>query len=232
MRVIAVLLALVFSFLSSPLQAEAASLETQVLQIIRDHPEAILESVQSYEVKQRQARQQEQQVALQQIPPETLVGASPVQGAANKTLLIEFSDFECPFCADAAQDVRQFVEQHPKQVTFVYKHFPLTRIHDQAQSAAQAAWAAQQQGQFWAYHDALFAKQDQLGESRYVEIAQQLRLDVKQFNRDRNSPEAVAVIEADLALGEQVGIGGTPFFVLGDQVLDLPLDPIAMEKLL
>ncbi len=233
MRIIALIITTLFLLVTHPLATEAASLEKQVLQIIRDHPETILESVQAFEIKQQQAQQQQQQIVLSELAPAELVGTSPTQGSTTNTvLLLEFSDFECPFCAKAAADVRQFVAQHQEQLTFVYKSFPLTAIHDQAQAAAQAAWAAQQQGQFWAYHDALFNKQDQLGESLYVEVAQQLNLEMRQFNRDRKSPEAVAAIQADLALGKRIGIGGTPFFALNGQVLDLPLNPTAMEEVL
>ena len=239
MRIIALILSLLFLCAFSPQGMEAASLEEQVLQIIRDHPEVIVESVQKYETEQRQAKQQQQkqqqQSALQGLAaqPEVLIGASPTKGAQDQTkILLEFSDFECPFCAMSAPKVSQFVEEYSEQVTLVYKHFPLTNIHEQAQAAAQASWAAQQQDKFWEYHDALFAQQKDLGETLYIEIAEQLNLKMKRFNRDRNSPEAIAAIQADVALGKQIGIGGTPFFVLDGQVLDLPLNPAVMEKLL
>ncbi|PZD75261.1 hypothetical protein C1752_00488 [Acaryochloris thomasi RCC1774] len=234
MRTIAIILTLLFLFAFHPLGVAAASLEEQVLQIIRDHPEVILESVQNYEAQKRQAQRQQQQGVLKELAnqPQVLTGASPTKGAQDQALLLEFSDFECPFCAMSAPAVRQFVEEHSEQVTLVYKHFPLTTIHDQAQAAAQASWAAQQQNKFWEYHDALFAQQEELGETLYIEIAQRLELKMEQFNRDRNSPAAAAAIQADVTLGEQIGIDRTPFFVLDGQVLDLPLNPAVMEQLL
>ena len=212
-----------------------ASLEEQVLQIIREHPEVLIESVQSYQQAKQEERQQSQQAFLQQMKsdPGAVIGSSPTTGAAAQNIvLVEFSDFQCPFCAQAEPTVQQFIAQHSDQVTLVYKHFPLSQIHPYAQSSAQAAWAAQQQGKFWEYHDALFTQQDQLGEDLYLAIAEDLSLDLEQFNRDRNSLEAKAAINEDLELAQKVGVRGTPFFALNGKTLSLPLQISAMEDLL
>lgn len=209
------------------------NLEEQVLQILRNHPEVIIESVQTYQQNQKQAQQQAQQAAIQQLNSNVLVGNSPTTGAQNSpNLLVEFSDFQCPFCAQAADDVQAFLQQNPEQFTFTYKHLPLQAIHDQALPAAQAAWAAQQQGKFWSYHDALFSRQEELGDKLYTEIAQQLQLDLAQFDRDRNSNTALKAINADLDLAQRIGITGTPFFALNGQVLPLPLDATTVTTLL
>lgn len=209
------------------------NLEQQVLQIIRNHPEVIIESVQTYQQNQKQAQQQAQQAAIQKLKPNTLVGTSPTIGAQNSpNLLVEFSDFQCPFCAQAASDVQAFLQQNSDQFTFTYKHLPLQAIHKQALPAAQAAWAAQQQGQFWPYHDALFARQDELGDKLYTDIAQQLQLDLAQFDRDRNSDAALKAINSDLDLAQSIGITGTPFFALNGQVLPLPFNGSTVTALL
>ena len=211
------------------------SLEEQVLQIIREHPEVLIESVQAYQQRKQKELQQAQQAFLQQIKtePKSIIGNSPTTGAsANKIVLVEFSDFQCPFCAQAEPTVKEFIAQHGDQVTLVYKHFPLSQIHPQAESSAQAAWAAQKQGKFWEYHDALFTQQEELGEDLYLAIAEDLSLDLEQFNRDRKSLEAKAAINADLTLAQKVGIRGTPFFALNGQVLSLPLKISAMEDIL
>ncbi|ABW28239.1 DsbA family protein [Acaryochloris marina] len=209
------------------------NLEEQVLQIIRNHPEAIIESVQTYQQNQKQAQQQAQQAAIEKLKPNALVGSSPTTGAQNSpNLLVEFSDFQCPFCAQAASDVQAFLQQNPNQFTFTYKHLPLQSIHDQALSAAKAAWAAQQQGQFWSYHDALFTRQDELGDKLYTDIAQQLKLDLAQFDRDRNSDAALKAINSDLDLAQSIGITGTPFFALNGQVLPLPFNGSTVNALL
>lgn len=149
-----------------------------------------------------------------------LIGTSPTKGPLDaKIVLIKFSDFQCPYCAIAAADMKSFTKGHTDDVLYVYKQFPLTRIHDQAMPAAKAAWAAAQQNQFWLYHDGLFAYQDQLGEAYYVFLAEQIGLDMQQFERDRHSPKAEAAINKDIALGEAFGIRSTPTFIMNELLI-------------
>ncbi len=227
-------LVLCIAFLGWSLPAQAANritpqLEEEVLQIILNHPEVILESIQAYQQQQQQARQ----TFLQDIKtnPKALIGESPTTGAAeSKIVLIEFSDFQCPYCAKADQTLKQFMAKHQNEVTLVYKHFPLTSIHPQALSAAKAAWAANQQGKFWQYHDALFTQQDKLGEELYLEIAQSLNLDLEQFNRDRNVADTA--IKQDMQLAEKLGVTGTPFFVMNEEIFSGAMQLSNMEKVL
>jgi len=192
-------------------------LREQVIQIIRENPEVILEAVQEYQRRQQEQRRRSQQSFLQRLQanPKAVVGQSPTQGSPNvKVLLIEFSDFQCPYCAAAQPVIKQFMAKHRDRVTLVYKHLPLASIHSEAIPAARASWAATQQGKFWEFHDALFAKQDQLGEALYVSTAKSLGLDMSRFERDRTSPAAAAAIAQDLEMAEALGVEGTPFFVL------------------
>lgn len=208
---------------STPLKADtqiSPQLKEQVLQIIRDNPEAILDSVQAYQRKQQAAQQQEQQAFLKQTTtnPKAVIGSSPTTGAkAGKVLLIEFSDFQCPYCSKAHAILQPFMAKHSDVVTLVYKHFPLTSIHAEAMPAAKAAWAAGQQSKFWEYHDALFTHQDQLGEPFYQATAKSLNLDLKRFDRDRANAEAA--IQQDIDLGKKLGLTGTPFFVMNGETL-------------
>ena len=144
-----------------------------------------------------------------------LIGDSPTKGPADApVVLVKFSDFECPYCAIAAAEMKAFTDSREDDVLYVYKHFPLVSIHPEAVPAAKATWAAAQQDQFWIYHDGLFAFQDQLGEDYYVSLAEQIGLDIEQFNRDRNSPEADAAVAQDAALSQQLGLRGTPSFLM------------------
>ena len=136
-----------------------------------------------------------------------------------EVVLIKFSDFECPYCAVAAANIKPFTADHESDVLYIYKNFPLTRIHPEAMPAAKAAWAAGQQDQFWLYHDGLFAFQDKLGEDYYVELAEEIGLDMAQFERDRNSPEAQAAIDQDIKLAEALKVQGTPTFFLNEYQL-------------
>ncbi|KYC35151.1 disulfide bond formation protein DsbA [Scytonema hofmannii PCC 7110] len=223
--------------LSWSLPAQAArmnpQLEQQVLQIIREHPEAIVESVQAYQQKQRSQIQQAQQVFVQQMrtDPLSVIGQSPTTGSKDlKILLVEFSDFECPYCAQAHKTLKQFMVKHQDEVTLVYKHFPLTNVHPQAVPAATAAWAAQQQGKFWEYQDTLFSNQKQLGEQFYLDTAKNLNLDLEKFKSDRLL--ASAAIEKDSQLAQMLGLSGTPFFIMNGEVLSGAIQLGEIEDLL
>lgn len=210
-------------------------LEQQVLQIIRDNPEVIIESVQAYQQEQQQQKQANQEKILQQFKnnPQEQIGDSPTFGStAQKIVLFEFSDFQCPFCSKAQENLKEFMDKHKDNVTLVFKHLPLTRIHPQAIPAAQAAWAAQQQGKFWEYHDALFEQQDKLGEELYLEVANSLGLDIDKFNSDRQSEAATALIEKDVELASKIGVSGTPFFVMNGETLSGAVQLSQFEEIL
>lgn len=201
--------------------AAPADLEEQVLQIIRKHPQVILEAVQEYQQRQYQEQQQQQQKLAEEFGrqlrenPRAVIGDSPQLGSdALRLVLVEFSDFQCPFCARAHDTLKQFMAEHGNEVTLVYKHLPLTSIHPEAMAAARAAWAAHRQGKFWEFHDELFANQSQLGDEFYVATAEKLGLNVEKFNRDRRSRAAERAIQRDMDLASQLGIGGTPHFIL------------------
>lgn len=215
--------------------AADSALKAQVLQIIRENPQVVVESVQAYQQQQQQQVQQARQTFLQQmiVNPASVIGDSPATGAADrKVVLVEFSDFQCPFCSKAHTTVKQFMDKHKDKVTLTYKHLPLTQLHPEALPAAKAAWAAQQQGKFWEYHSALFTQQDKLGEPLYGTIAKNLKLDEARFNKDRQSAAAEAAIQKDVQLAESLGISGTPFFTLNGETLAGAIELPELEKAL
>ena len=198
-------------------QLSDSQLEAKILEIIRKNPQVILDSVQSHHRAQVQQEEQLRNKVLSQIrqEPRLLLRNSPVMGSASQKIIVaEFSDFECPYCSKAQTVIKEFMSRNQNEVTLVYKHFPLTEIHAQAEPAALASWAAMQQGKFWEYHDALFEQQSKLGEEFYLELAKTLKLDVDRFNRDRKSEEAKAAIKRDFELGKSLGVRGTPSFVV------------------
>ncbi|NES02633.1 MAG: DsbA family protein, partial [Okeania sp. SIO2F4] len=165
--------------------------------------------------------------------PTEEIGDSPTFGSTTqKIVLFEFSDFQCPFCAKAQENLKKFMDKHQDRVTLVFKHLPLTRIHPQAIPAAKASWAAQKQGKFWEYHDALFEQQDKLGEELYVEIANNLDLDIEKFNSDRQSEAATTSIETDIKLAQKIGVSGTPFFVMNGETFSGAVKLSQMEETL
>ena len=207
-------------------------LEKQILEVIRRHPDVMLEVLQKYAIEQQKKEQLAQAEAIKQIRKntKTLIGDSPVIGATDrKIVMVEFSDFQCSYCAAAEKNVKQFLAKH-KEVTLVYKHFPLTQIHPEALPAATAAWAANKQGKFWEYHDALFANQAKLGEIFYLETANNLKLDIKKFSADRKTAETEIV--KDFQLGRKLGIEGTPTFIINGEAISGAASVADLEKAL
>ena len=210
-------------------------LEETVLEIIRQHPEVLIESVQAYQKQQQEQQQQARQSFASQLKskPQTIIADSPSTGSlSEKIILLEFSDFQCPYCEKAYETVKEFMDKHGDEVTLVYKHFPLFTIHPQALPAAKASWAAQQQGKFWDYYDALFEQQDNLGEDFYIELAEDLDLDMEQFERDRNSRNVDLAIEKDMELAQEIGIQGTPLFIFNGQVFSGAIPLSTLEEAL
>jgi protein-disulfide isomerase len=175
-----------------------------------------------FQKKQQDALKQQEQQAQAEMenqfknPVKLDVGKAPVRGPANaKVTIIEFSDFQCPYCRRGFETMEEIMKAYPNDVKIAFKHYPLP-FHKEAEPAAKAAWAAQQQGKFWEFHDALFKNQDKLGTQFYLDTAKELKLDVEKFKKDMASPEASKQIQEDTDLGARNGIQGTPgFFVNG-----------------
>jgi protein-disulfide isomerase len=147
---------------------------------------------------------------------EVAVGKSPAKGPANAPVtIVEFSDFQCPYCSRVGPTLQKVLEDYPKDVRVVYKHYPLS-FHKQALPAAKASAAAGRQGKFWEMHDLLFQNQRELNEAAFKGYAQELGLDVSQFEKDYASPAVAQEVEADMTLARSLGVTGTPgFFVNG-----------------
>lgn len=148
------------------------------------------------------------------------VGDSPVKGPKDaKVKIVEFSDYQCPFCSQADSLIAQVLEKNP-DVAFVYKQFPLTSIHPQAMGASKAALAAGKQGKYWEYHELLFKNQRQLSPEKFKEFAQQLGLDVAKWERDMNSKEVADQVSAEMQQATAADVRGTPtIFVNGKRAM-------------
>jgi protein-disulfide isomerase len=153
------------------------------------------------------------------------VGGSPILGdpSAPVTVMV-FSDLQCPFCSRGADTMHQLQQKYPNDVRVVFKHYPLP-FHKQAPAAARATIAAGNQGKFWEMHDWLFENQKEIkqhaGDMKEwtAEYADQLGLDVVQFEGDFDAPVTQQIIDEDFELGKQVTVRGTPhFFVNGERV--------------
>jgi protein-disulfide isomerase len=146
------------------------------------------------------------------------VDGSPVRGPADARItLVEFSDFECPYCSAAVKQVDILMAAYPKDIKLIYKQFPLA-MHSHAQFAAEASLAAREQGKFWEMYELLFKNFQRLSRENVLLWAKQLGLDVDKFKADIDSRKFKPVVDKDLADGEAVGVYGTPaFYINGKQ---------------
>jgi protein-disulfide isomerase len=160
--------------------------------------------------------------------PRTQVEATgPARGPAGaKVTIIEFSDYQCPFCRRAEPTVEQVLAEYEGKVRFVFRHFPLDRIHPQARGASEAAACAAEQGKFWEYHAGLFGEGAQFDRPALDALATKTGLDPAAFKACVDERKTQALVEADLKAGEAAGVTGTPaFFINGIPLRGaLPLD--------
>lgn len=211
--------------LSTPLltHAEVTKEEVQfiVRDYIRDNGAELLAAIAHYE--------QERQHAAASA---SIARHTPTVGPKDAAVtVIEFSDFECPFCGRAQATLQEVRRRYEGRIRFAYKHLPLD-FHPQALPAAKASQAAHNQGKFWEFSKEMWARQDYLGEKLFVDVAKELELDLEQFNQDRASKEIAAQVARDLRDAERVQARGTPFFLIngtpvsGAQPLDVFIETI------
>ncbi len=151
----------------------------------------------------------------------SITDRDPILGDANAQVsIVEFSDFQCPFCArahfGALADFKSSDYFKNGQVNLVYKHLPLTSIHQYAQKSAEAAECARRQSndKFWKYHDLLFANQDRLDTSSLKLYAEQIGLNVATFSKCLDDGEAEDKVSSDTLEALSAGGQGTPYFVI------------------
>jgi predicted DsbA family dithiol-disulfide isomerase len=135
----------------------------------------------------------------------------PSRGAANAPVtIVEFSDFQCPFCGNLFPVLKEIEKKYADTLRVVYRQFPLTSIHPYAQKAAEAALCAKDQNKFWEYHDSLFENQNDLTVESLKSRAANLKLDTAAFNACLDSGKQNAAIRKDIADGNKAGVTGTP----------------------
>jgi protein-disulfide isomerase len=142
--------------------------------------------------------------------------------------LVEYGDFECPYCGEAYPVVEAVRKRLGRQLRFVYRHFPLTSAHPRAEAAAEAAEAAGAQGRFWEMHDRLFEHQDALEDRDLLAYAQAIGLDVARFVAERGAGNYVARVREDFTSGVRSGVNGTPSFFINGLRYDGPRDVESM----
>jgi protein-disulfide isomerase len=193
-------------------------------------------------LKQQQARQEyadslraKTEVAVLLGPPKTEVGYDParVRGDARAPVtIVEFSDFQCPYCKQTEATLKDLLAKYNGQVKLAFRDFPLRPIHSRAETAAEAGRCAQEQGKFWEYHDALFEDQSKLDDAGLAATAQKLGLDGKSFQSCLASGKYKAQIEQDEQDGKKAGVNGTPGFFIDGVFLNGAQPQAEFEKII
>lgn len=162
--------------------------------------------------------------------PVSYAPGDPIRGAkAPLVTIVEFSDFQCPFCGQTASTLDEVAAVYPDDVRIVFKNFPL-KMHPDAATGARAAVAAGRQGRFWAMHDRLFADRTAMKPEDLKAHAEAIGLDVERFAADLDDPQVAAAVEADQAQGRALGVTGTPtLFVNGVRVGGAPKPDVLRE---
>lgn len=136
-----------------------------------------------------------------------------------KITIVEFSDYQCPYCARFHTTLEKVMENYPDEVRWVYKHFPLDSIHPYARKAAEASECAGEQNKFWEYNDKLFANQSSINIAYLSTVAKELKLDTKKFDKCLADGTYAKKVDDDFQYGKKLGVTGTPGAFLNGQKL-------------
>ena len=148
-------------------------------------------------------------------------GDAPTLGNANAPVtLVEFSDFQCPYCRAVAPTLKQVAEKFGDKVQIVYRQFPITSLHPFAFKAAEASLCAHEQGKFWELHDSMFGDQTKLAVSDLKQTARRLGMDGKKFDGCLDSGRYVEQVQNDLKEGQRIGVDGTPAMYINGTYVD------------
>jgi protein-disulfide isomerase len=146
-----------------------------------------------------------------------------VQGDASAPVtLVEYGDYECPYCGRAFPIVKKVQKHFGKQLRFVFRNFPLTEMHPNAEFAAELAEFAAAHGKFWEMHDLLYENQGRLGGVLYSELAHKLNLSPGDLSAALEKREFAGKVHADFSGGVRSGVNGTPTFFINNARLDSP----------
>ena len=149
-----------------------------------------------------------------------------------RVMIVEFSDFQCPFCRKVQSTLKNLLEKYQGQVSLAYRDFPLRGMHSQAELAAEASRCAAEQGKFWEYHDLLFANPDKLNRAGVARMAENLVLNEGQFDACLSSGKYTKQIEQDLQDGIRAGVEGTPGIFINGILLSGAQPEVAFEKII
>jgi len=147
------------------------------------------------------------------------LGKAPIRGAKDAPItIVEWSDFQCPFCNRVTPTLAKVEEEYGSKVRIVFKHLPLS-IHSKAPAAHAAAEAAHRQGKFWEMHDKIFESQRDLAVETFERYAKEIGIDVERFKKDVVSADVKKSVDEDMQQAQELGVSGTPAFFINGRFL-------------
>jgi protein-disulfide isomerase len=165
-------------------------------------------------------------------PVKLSIAGDPVRGPASaRVTLVEFSDFQCPYCSKAVGETKALMHQFPNDLRLVFKQFPLD-THSEAEFGAEASLAAQAQGKFWEMHDLLYAGYPNVSRAIVLGYARKLGLDMKRFTAELDGHKYRARVQAEEQEGEDAGVAGTPTFFINGRKYNESFDAAAVAPLI
>jgi protein-disulfide isomerase len=235
--VVFVMLVLFLSGCSTTAKGPQISIHTQepndatIERYIRAHPEVIEQSLQGLLAKREAELKDHQKATLVTKQKELLHDpASPVSGnPKGEITLVEFYDYRCGYCKKAASAVTE-LQKLDSRVRVVYKDFPI--LGEPSELAAKAALASQAQGKHQAFHEALLASHADMSKESILKVAVKVGLDAKRLEADMTHPKWQAVIDKNRALARELGISGTPGFIVGNELVPGWLDLNGLKELI
>lgn len=198
--------------------AQKAEMGKVIQDYLMENPKVIIDAVEKYRTNQEEIENKAAEAAIKTKGSALYEEpTSPVAGnPKGDVVLVEFFDYNCGYCKIAFKDV-QTLAKDDKNLKIVFKDIPI--LSESSHSAARYALAADKQGKYWEYHTALMEHQGALNDAELEKIATTLKLDIAKLKTDAESNEIKSIIEKNLALARELGITGTPGFVINDQLL-------------
>ena len=207
------------------------AIEDVIHDYLKQHPDVLIDALRGAEQNVKSSvRDTGEQTLLARRrevfeDPQTPVGGNP----KGDVTLVEFFDYRCPYCKKVQLSLEKLVSEDPR-LRIAYKEFPI--LGSVSVFAARAALAANRQGKYVRFHDAMMAATGNITDDTVYEVARSAGLDLARLKRDMAAPEITAVLRANRTLAEDLGIRGTPTFVIGDQLVPGALDLSSLEELI
>lgn len=197
-------------------QAQEKALGEFIKDYLKTHPDVVVEALTEYQKKQDQDQQAQFTQKLAERKSEILNSGAPFAGAADADVtIVEFFDYNCGYCKKAVDDIVKILE-NDKKVKVIFMDMPI--LSPASQDAARWAQAAGKQGKYYEFHVALMKDQGPRNEDEFVSLAKKLGLDADRMKKDADSKEVRETIEKHLSLARDLGIRGTPGFIIGDML--------------